>query len=205
MIKRIIKKVENVANINSIDDAKKILTKFKPSKIKFISKGEEGKVYYFIVKNSKHLQDGKYILKIFKMQKLKNNRKSNLIKDLCSINYLKNLSKLNLIPKIYFINRNYIIMEYVNAKSLSNITNNIFKIKKLDKKFLSEILNKIENELKIWWKLNLAHGDLHEDNILVSNKRVYLIDPLCIKIKSYKFRSDLDKKFLKRFKERYKL
>lgn len=138
---------------------------------KFISRGGEGKVFYFklnknLIINSNVLKSGEYALKIFDNIGYSQNNKKGLSYD--KINKLLLLSKYGLIPKIFIITKKYIISKYIHGTSYDEFEYNNPKVD-----------SRIEELLKIWKKLGFHHGDVKSDNILISNdlKHVYIIDP----------------------------
>lgn len=84
------------------------------------------------------------------------------------INYLKILSSKKLIPKIYKIDNDSILMDFFDGETL-----------KLTNSNLDKIFHKISENCLSWHKENFFHGDLHEENILISkfNESVMFIDP----------------------------
>lgn len=148
--------------------------KINSADFKFISRGGEGKVYYFrliksLVINNEILRSGKYTLKIFDNKLTENNLNGLSIK---KINHLELLSKYGLIPKIYIITKNYVISKYISGTPY-------YYIKREFPEYIEIIENRINELIKIWEKLGFNHGDLSEGNIIVSDnmKHVYLIDP----------------------------
>lgn len=156
------------------------------------------------VKNIKVIDDitlysGKYILKDIRKEKILN-------KD---INILKSLSDLKLIPKIYFINKNKMIMDYFDGVTLQDY---------LKKHKLSEKLYlKIRKLVFKWHRLGYAHGDLAllfssktnklvgAENLLIGDKEITLIDPILGKIydnklSQFDIRRNWDIQFLKELK-----
>ena len=149
-----------------LKDIKKYL-QLNSVKFKKIGFGVEADVYYFkindpIIINAELVQEGEYVLKLF--------RKDITLK---SIEYSDILSAYGLIPKIYVITKKYIIMKYIDGKTLANIKDD------LSVSQLNYINEKIDNLDEIWRKLGFRHWDLTSGNILISKdlKRVYFIDP----------------------------
>ena len=113
------------------------------------------------------------------------------IKDKLSINEINRLIKIsnyNLIPKIYVINSDFIIMEYIPSNTLHYLINQnqISDLKALD--YLKLIRKLISN----WHKKGLCHGDLRNmSNFLISkNGKVAIIDP--ITTRSCSIRQDIN-------------
>lgn len=101
------------------------------------------------------------------------------------ISHLKELSKAKLIPKIYEINPQFLIMDYIPAKSL-----NLAKLQ-LSGQEIEIVFENLKKEILRWHKKGFSHGDIHLDNILVDkNLKVYLIDPGYNNF--YGYASDLD-------------
>lgn len=87
------------------------------------------------------------------------------------------LSDNNLIPHIYYIDNEYVLMDYIDGYTLYELWLKYNKNFPLDlKKYLRD---KIKIEISKWYKNNVIRGDLHESNILISPdlKHIYLIDP----------------------------
>lgn len=123
----------------------------------FVGEGSVSEIYWFS-KNNKL-----YSIKINKHRKPYND---------FEIKYLNKLSKLELIPKIYEIGPDYIIYDYIDAYSLTELINKTSSIEKF------EINKKIQNLIEFYHDSGIPHGDLHTDNILIdSNKNVIFIDP----------------------------
>lgn len=90
-----------------------------------------------------------------------------------SIKHLKLLSNYGLIPKIYYIDKTIIIMKYLKGKTLKDILKN----KEINYKEFNKLMDRAFELAKIWKKLGFQHGDLHPGNILVTNNKLYFIDP----------------------------
>lgn len=79
---------------------------------------------------------------------------------------LNYLAKYDLAPKAIFYNKHYLIIEYIDSIPLSKYIKQDFSI--FDKVF--EAVEKIHN-------LNIFHGDLNLDNILITkDKKIKFID-----------------------------
>jgi tRNA A-37 threonylcarbamoyl transferase component Bud32 len=180
-----------------------MIKSFNKIKCKLIKKGHNP-VCILTVKTIKVVDDitlmsGKYILKNITKEKISN-------KD---INLLKSLSDSKLIPKIYFIDKNKIIMDYFDGITLQEY---------LKRYKLSEKLNqKIRKLVFKWHRLGYAHGDLAllfssktnklvgAENLLISDKEIILIDPLLGKVyddklSQFEIRKKWDIQFLKELK-----
>lgn len=121
----------------------------------YIDIGNESEIFKFRQGNHQ------YIIKIFNYP---------LIKRI--IEYFQVLSKEKLIPRIYEITEKYVIMDFIEGESLNDI---IFD--KKAKKRATELLSKIIKELKRWHSKGFAHGDLHEENIIITKDKAVFIDP----------------------------
>jgi RIO-like serine/threonine protein kinase len=139
--------------------------------INYIGAGGYGETYTFKIKTNKVLSNGEilksglYLIKRF-VNKSTKEEISGLIK----------LSKYGLIPKIYFINKNYCIMKYIESETLDSL------IRK-HKLYLSEIkpiFERIRFLIQKWHDRGFYHGDLDNfTNILITkDRKVYLIDPV---------------------------
>lgn len=153
-------------NPNLEEEAKDILSQFgKNIKFKYLSKGSFAETYYFTIKDSRKLNPGEYVLKVF----------NDYSEDWLSseqIDYLIKLSNYGLIPRIYYIYKTYTIMNYIRGKSLLDLR------WILSRENLNLILLKVAKLLKTWHKLGFVHGDLHEGNVLITDsQKIYLIDP----------------------------
>ncbi len=180
-----------------------MIKSFNKIKCKLIKKGHNP-VCILTVKTIKivngiALYSGKYILKNITKEEISN-------KD---ITLLKSLSDSKLIPKIYFIDKNKIIMDYFDGLTLQDY---------LKKYKLSEKLyQKIRKLVFKWHRLGYAHGDLAllfssknnkligAENLLVGDKEIILIDPLLGKIydnklSQFDIRRNWDIQFLKELK-----
>lgn len=180
-----------------------MIKSFNKIKCKLIKKGHNP-VCILTVKTIKivngiTLYSGKYILKNITKEEISN-------KD---ITLLKSLSDSKLIPKIYFIDKNKIIMDYFDGITLQDY---------LKKYKLSEKLyQKIRKLVFKWHRLGYAHGDLAllfssknnkligAENLLVGDKEIILIDPLLGKIydnklSQFDIRRNWDIQFLKELK-----
>jgi tRNA A-37 threonylcarbamoyl transferase component Bud32 len=159
--------------------ANEILEILNPDKIEYLAEGDYAEVYKFSISKSvkiehKILKPGIYVLKILKL-----NQKF-YFED---IKYLKKLSRLNLIPKIYIICKNYMIMEWIDAKTLAELLDSDIHPGKL-----SIVFRKINRLVDYWHDENIAHGDLHKKNILINEDlNPYFIDPI---INSKQFEDD---------------
>lgn len=183
MIKKKIKskkKVQRVKRIKNpyLDDyASLILEELDPKNkidFKFIGEGYFGETYYFELNQNKIFQNvilkpGKFILKIFKTSREREIHPPSEKE----IKYLITLSKYGLIPEIYIINRRFEIMKYIDGEKLSDHIRN-------NNNHLNEnYLVKLDKLVRKWHQLGFAHGDLGDDNILITkNNKLYLIDPL---------------------------
>lgn len=176
--KKVNNKAKKVSKRNPYlqSQAKDILTEIDPkSKIdfEFIGEGYFGETYYFEISSNKLLYNvllkpGKYILKVFKTSKDKGIHPPSEKE----IKYLTTLSKYGLIPEISIINRRFEIMKYIDGDTLWNHVDNKGH---LDGNYLV----KLDKLVRKWHSLGFAHGDLGDDNILISkNNKLYLIDPL---------------------------
>lgn len=153
-------KVEDI--LNEIDPKNKI-------EFEFIAEGQCGEIYKFKLLRITKIENvmlfpNEYVLKIFKDG-------DEISKS--EIKWLTQLSDNNLIPKIYIINSDFIIMKYINSKTIWDSIQDNFT---LDDYLI--ILEKIKILLLKWHSLGFAHGDLHQRNILITkNLEVYFIDP----------------------------
>ena len=134
-----------------------------------IGQGGEGIVFYFklnksLVVDVEILKPGEYTFKLF--------RNNSGERPLRRSKILKIYSKYGLIPKIYLINNNYSISDYIHGHSLNYVYEHF-------PKSIPNINYKLDKLRKIWYKLGFEHGDMTSDNILISEnlKSVYLIDP----------------------------
>lgn len=164
-----------------LDDIEEFI-KNNSIEFQYLNEGVEGKVFYFrlnkrLVLNTKILQPGEYVLKVFfdTYKYSENDIKLYLL-----------ISKYGLIPKVYLITKKYIVMKYINGIRLSDFLNKskntyISKIPISDRKEIKyKLMDRVEELYEIWRKLGLdEHVDPSEDNILVSNnfEHVYIIDP----------------------------
>ena len=169
--------VENI--LNELDPKNKI-------NFEFIGEGYFGETYYFEINNNKLLHNvllkpGKFILKVFKTSEYKGIQPPSEKE----IKYLIKLSKYGLIPEIYIINRRFEIMKYIDGETLWNHVDNKGH---LDGSYLV----KLDKLVRKWHSLGFAHGDLGDDNILITkNNKLYLIDPLFDNKNEFNF--DLDR------------
>lgn len=123
--------------------------------LEYIDIGNESEIFKFQQDNHQ------YIIKIFDYP---------LIKRI--IEYFQVLSKEKLVPRIYEITAKYVIMDYIQGESLNDI---IFD--KKAKKRATELLSKLIKEVKRWHNKGFAHGDLHEENIIITKDKAVFIDP----------------------------
>lgn len=166
-LKRITEKHKN-PHLNDIED----FIRKNSSKFEYVSRGGEAKVFYFklnksLVLNTEVLKPGEYGLKIFKYDPGKDyNGISNKKMD-----KLKLLSKYGLIPKIFIITKRYVISKFIHGTTISEFQAEYPEL-------MDNVNDKIEKLINIWKKLGFDHGDLSEDNILISeNGSIHLIDP----------------------------
>lgn len=140
---------------------KKILTDlgFNSTNVVKLEKGENSQNYKFVSDQEN------YIIKL-QNTPLTNNQ----------INYLNKLANLKLIPKIEIIKPSYLISKYIDSKTLSEYLSKNFD--KLSIKQLQTIYNNLNKIIQKWHKFGFVHGDLHDDNVLITkNHEIYLIDP----------------------------
>lgn len=146
--------------------------------------GGNANTYKFTISKSffvfeTNLKPGNYVLKLFR----KPNR-FDMYNDLdhpfhtsskdC-IKKLIALSDLKLIPKIYIIQDNFIIMEYIDGIILSKSG---IRFEPLE--FRKIVFEKLEKTLFDWHRNHLYCGDLDGDNIILGkDQNVYIIDPSC--------------------------
>lgn len=138
--------------------------------IEFIGKGSFGETYTFeilypkVLDNGQILYSGKYLLKRFINRPCKN-----------EISHIMILSKYGLIPKIYYMNKNYVIMKYIKSVTLHSLIKNQY----LSISETKLIFNQIRKLIGKWHDLGFYHGDLDNlSNMLITeNEKVYLIDP----------------------------
>jgi len=171
---KILPKKQKRKNPDMEERAEEILSQFgKNIKFNYLNRGSYAKTYYFVIKNSKKLNPGEYVLKLF------NDDPEDWLSDE-KIEYLIKLSKYGLIPKIYYIDQTYVIMKYIRGENLNNI------IKKFEsnknntslQKELTSILLKVKKLIQNWHKLGFIHGDIHAGNIIITESgKLYLIDP----------------------------
>lgn len=147
----------------------------------FLAEGVEGETYYFIISNKIMIKNvtllpGEYILKIA----LQYFNYDNLL-------YLAKLSEKDLIPKIYYYDDVYIIMEYIEGKTLKTYRDTYSKK-------IYDIFYNIGKKLRTWHDLGYWHTDLSSRNILIDKKEnVYFIDPRYRKhIQSHDDKIELD-------------
>lgn len=139
--------------------------------IRLLGQGAFGDVYYFylpqrtFILNDIFLDKGEYAIKI-----LFGNHKYG--KE--DIKKLEVMSKYGIIPKIFYIDKNSMIMKYIDGITLKEFR------KKYPFYSLNEIKTKIEYLQHIWWQIGkFSHEDLHDGNILITKDlKVYLIDPI---------------------------
>ena len=169
MIKKKVKKKQKRKNPNLEFFADKILSELNTDKFEFIGEGNFGEIYLFEINQNKFfentiLKPNRYILKVFRRT----------LTSIEEINRLKILSKYGLIPKIYIITSDFIIMRYIKGITLLKFE----KYNQDNPKLIHSILIKINNLIKKWHSLKLYHGDLGDDNILITeDNKVYFIDP----------------------------
>lgn len=148
----------------------------KIKNLQCIGEGADAEVYYFnlpqkaYILNDIFLNQGEYVIKILKTQKP--NHPPRYSEE--EINRLKKYSKYGIIPKIYYIDKNSIIMKYIKGITLKEFR------KKYPEYPLTDIRNRIIELENIWWKIGkFTHSDLHDGNILITKDlKVYLIDPI---------------------------
>jgi hypothetical protein len=170
----------------------------------FISRSEMSDVYYIKIDKNKiifsattdltpiPLIKGEYIYKVyynsFEISPLSQKR-------------LITLSNLDLIPKIEYIDKKVIISKYIEAIDLETLSSlNNFTQNEKEKLFKA-----IEKELKKWHDHGIIHGDLALRNILVTNEKVYLIDPSENKNSDLMFNFMWDKESLNKIKKTWNL
>lgn len=167
MIKR--RKKKNPVLQSEVDQ---VLNQLDPEYVFYLAEGDYSEVYEFKINESKRidntiLKKGLYVIKFLKQDE------DNYL-NIKDITYLKKLSNLKIIPKIYVITENYIIMDFIDGKTLEYIlTNTEHPGKK------SNLLLKLERLISKLHDKKIAHGDLHLRNVLVdSDENLYLIDPV---------------------------
>lgn len=169
-------------------------------KVQSIAEGGYGETYIFQIRNKKVLNNGivlnpgEYLIKRFF------NNSANEVINKKEIEYLIKLSNYGLIPKIYYIDRNFVIMKFIEALPLSEyIDNDLFTESEKDK-----IVERLYVLISKWHELGFAHGDLSLTNILITKtNKVYLIDPVMINLRNYD--SEVDEKLaFKQLINRYK-
>jgi RIO-like serine/threonine protein kinase len=175
-----VSKVQKRSNPYFTHEVKEILKNLDSTiKFKFVGEGQFGETYHFktnhnILYRNIILKPNEYILKLFTKGT-----------SLLEINWLKKLSAYGLIPKIYYINDYFIIMKYIEGQSLLEYDNKHGPLN-------DKILNRIKYLVNKWHGLGFAHGDLNENNILITkNEKVYFIDPYFPN--SQEFDYDLDR------------
>ena len=96
---------------------------------------------------------------------------------------IKILNKKNIkgIPKLISKkkknNYGYLILEYIEGKLLSNILEELYsQNNSYNEKYIYILINKIKKIVNNIHKLNIIHRDLKPDNIIINNKKVYLVD-----------------------------
>lgn len=190
MIKRkILKKKRRNPEIDII----KFLEDLKPYenniKVQSISEGGYGETYIFQINNRKVLNNGTILIPGEYLIKRFFNNSANEVINRKEIEYLIKLSNYGLIPKIYYIDRNFVIMKFIEALPLSvYIDNEMFSESEKDK-----IIERLYTLISKWHQLGFAHGDLSFTNILITkNYKVYLIDPMMINLRVYD--SEIDQK-----------
>ena len=180
-----------------------MIKSFNKIKCKLIKKGHNPVCILTVktikVVNGITLMSGKYILKNIVKEKISN-------KD---INLLKSLSDSKLIPKIYFIDKNKIIMDYFDGITLQEY----LKRYKLSEK----LYQKIRKLVFKWHRLGYVHGDLAlffsnktnklvgAENLLIGDNEITLIDPILGKIydnklSQFEIKRNWDIQFLKELK-----
>lgn len=165
-------RIKSIKRKNPTNDILDSLKPYEKIKTEHISEGGAGETYVFKTKMSKILENGiilkpnTYLIKRYFVRPT-----------FKEIEGLVKLSKYGLIPKIYYIDKNYCIMQYIQGHTLANLINkNMLNLSKL-----KLIFDKIRNILSKWHKLGFYHGDLKFSNIIITdNNNVHLIDPLKI-------------------------
>lgn len=143
---------------NPIELHRKIVSKIlsNASYWDYLSEGDFGDTYYFVVKNKFKIKDvtiksGEYVLKIEKRKKYSQG----------VIKRFKNLSKLDLIPKIYYMDDSIIIMKYIKGQELKKVFPKLSETKK------EKVIENIGDLIEKWHSKGEAHMDLTGRNILV--------------------------------------
>lgn len=110
------------------------------------------------------LKPGKYVLKYYFRDYL----------DRKHINYLKKLSDKKLIPKIYIITGKFIVMKFIEGRSLEELLDRNFYRSVLAKQ---DLIKKLKKELEKWHNHNFIHNDISLANIIISEDKIWFIDP----------------------------
>lgn len=140
----------------------RVLNQLNPEYVFYLAEGDYSEVYEFKINENKRidnivLKKGLYVIKFLKQDE------DNYL-NIKDITYLKKLSNLKIIPKIYVITENYIIMDFIDGKTLEYIlTNTEHPGKK------SNLLLKLERLISKLHDKKIAHGDLHLRNVLVDS------------------------------------
>lgn len=152
---------------NPTNKAKAFAESIVGEKVEFLGEGQHGEVYLF--KNK--------VIKIF-------HRKLQIQ----CLKYFTRLNSLKLIPHIYELSPEFMIQDFVKGKTLEKVL-----MHRLSYEEALNLINQIKSKIADWHSLDCAHGDLENfENIIITNKGVVFIDPICFGYSDQYKENDLD-------------